>query len=284
MAALGGIVPGFGCKRALAPQIVSHFGKHEMFYEPFVFTCSILFAKEPCRNEVVSEKNPDVANLIRCLADEEEAKFLWRQAETHCVSEDMFAAAVSELGRPFDGEPGPESWKNVRRAFDFLLVSWQGMSGLAGTTRKPKYAKRNTSSGGALAAKWRSVAPAIPEWHERLRNVEFRCADAFDLLAEVPDREGVVVYCDSPYFSSARTGGEYMFDFKPEDHERLACDLRRFHRTRVVVSHKRCTEADSLYHGWRLVQLKANKVLGQNGTSGGEVKTAEEVLYINESP
>jgi DNA adenine methylase len=274
---LNGIVPYFGAKRELAAAIVSHFGNHDLFYEPFAGSLACLMAKRPCRNEVVSEKNPDVANLIRCLADERLAAHLWRSAELHPASEYQFREAAARLSEPPD-----ETEVSVPRAFDFLLVSWQGLSGVAGTTRRPKFAIRNTASGGSVAARWRAVAPSIPEWHERLRNVEFRCRDAFELIESMPDREGCVVYADSPYFDSSRTGGRYAFDFTPEDHVRLAAALRRFRKTRVVVSFVRCAESDELYAGWKVVEVTANKKLGQHETGKSANPPAKEVLYINE--
>lgn len=287
-AKLGGILPYHGAKREMAPQIVSHFGQHDQYFEIFAGSLSVLFGKEPCRHEIVSEKNPDVANLIRCLSNDNYAMFLWGMASSALVSESQFADAAARLSKPLvlrDGQDVDEL-----RACDFLLVSWQGPSGLAGTTRKPRFAVRNTTSGGTVAARWRSVADSIPEWHERLRNVEFRCKDAFELIAACPDREGTVLYSDSPYHRESRTGGDYAFDFdKPMvvdgkercQHEVLAESLARFKKTKVVVSHMSGPIIDALYSSWRKVPIKATKKMKH--TTGGtqDQVDAGEVVFIN---
>jgi DNA adenine methylase len=277
---LGGILSYFGAKREMAPQIVSHFGPHTQYFEPFAGSLSVLFAKEECRHEVVSEKNPDVANLIRCISNQQIAEFLWRQADSALVSEAMFAEAAGRLSESM-GSYTLRTGGNPMRAFDFLLVSWQGPSGLAGTTRKPRFAVRNTTSGGTVAARWRAVAESIPWWHERLKNVEFRFRDAFELIDVCPDQEGTVIYADPPYFSETRTAGAYAFDFSDEEQVRLADCLGRFKKTKVVLSLYQCEKADSLYSGWKVVKLDAPRKLKH--TAGGEQQTvaAPEVLYVN---
>lgn len=276
---LGGILSYFGAKREMAPQIVSHFGKHDQYFEIFAGSLSVLLAKEPCRHEVVSEKNQDVANLIRCLSQEESAAELWKASSLAPVSETLFAEAAERLADPFDGDSGL-AWR-VMRACDFLLVSWQGPSGLAGTTRKPRFAVRNTTSGGTVAARWRAVAESIPAWHERLRNVEFRCRDAFDLAGAAPDRDGTVVYADPPYLDATRAAGRYACDFTPHDHAKLAVVLNRFRKAKVVVSYYDAEILKAYYPGWKRVELAAPRKM-KHVTGGGQQQVAApELLYIN---
>jgi len=270
-------IPGFGIKRELAPEIVQHFGQHELYYEPFCFSCAVLLAKPQCRNEVASDRNPDVINLLRCLTNDNKAKQLWEFVSTAPLSETLFEEAAERLKDPFS-----EKFTMWSRAADFLLVSWQGPSGIAGTTRKPRFAVRNTTSGGSLAARWRGVAPAIPEWHTRLCNVEFRNCNAFEIIEDIPDRDGVLVYCDPPYTDDSRTGGRYLFDFTPEDHVRLRDALARFQKSRVVVSYRDCPTVNDLYREWRTVTLRASRKL--KNVVGGEQEDvgADEILLINQ--
>ena len=280
MATLGGILPYFGSKREMASEIVLHFGPHDQFFDVFAGSLAVLLGKDPCRHEIVSEKNPDVANLIRCLSVEESAVEVWKTASLAPVSESLFAEAAERLTLPFDPDGDGFAWR-VMRACDFLLVSWQGPSGLAGTTRKPRFAVRNTTSGGTVAARWRSVADSIPEWHERLRNVEFRCKDAFELIAACPDREGTVLYSDSPYLSDTRTAGYYLCDFTPEDHVCLAESLSRFKKTKILVSYYDSPRLDELYPGWHKVTVSAPRKMKHVGGGDQETVAAPEVLLIN---
>lgn len=276
---LGGILSYFGAKREMAPQIVAHFGPHMQYWEPFSGSLSVLLAKPECRHEIVSEKNPDVANLLRCLSDETQSLWLWSCASRFPVSETAFQEAAGRLAEPMTS--GQIGRGTPSRALDFLLVSWQGPSGLAGTTRKPRFAVRNTTTGGTVAARWKAVAESIPDWHERLRNVEFRCKDAFELMDAVPDQCVTLAYLDPPYTFDSRTAGRYAHDFTAEDHERLAAASKRFTRTKVVVSLYDSPEANRLYAGWAKVPVAAPRKLGH--TTGGTQDRVEagEVLFIN---
>ena len=118
---LGGLVPGFGSKRRTAPQIVPLLGPHDQYWEPFAFSCAVLLAKPQVKHEVVSEKNPDVVNLIRCLSAESTAVRLWQAASLAPVSETLFSEAAVRLARTFDDAVGEGVC--VERAVDFLLVS-----------------------------------------------------------------------------------------------------------------------------------------------------------------
>lgn len=280
---LGGIAPYFGSKREMAPQIVSHFGQHHFYAELFAGSLAVLLRKPPCRQEVVSEKNPWVVNLIRCLSDETIARNLWAKMESRLVSESEFGRMVEYMA---DHDAGVEDYVNrgeccTAYAEAFLLVSWQGPSGLAGTTRKPRLAVRNTTSGGSVVARWRAVSESIPEWHERLRNVEFRDTDALALAGRLPDEDGATVYCDPPYLSDTRSAGRYACDFIEADHEHLAVKLRRFQKTRVVLSYYDSPKLDALYPGWRKVVLSAPRKMKH--VAGGEQQTvdAPEILLIN---
>ena len=284
MSTLASVAPWFGSKRLLAPAIVSHFAKNDTFYDLFCGSCSILFEKEPSRQEVASEKNPDLVNLLRCLADQNDAEFLHREASHRLLSESLFRDAALRLAEPWEFE-----FQNLSRAIEFLTVSWQGPSGLAGTTAKPRFAKRNTASGGSTAARWRSVAESIPAWHERLRNVEFRNADAFEILQDVPDREGCVVYSDYVYHPDSRRGGTYVFDAldengkpDPKKHELLAEKLGRFKKTQVVVSYGECEAINKLYAGWRKVRLDAPRKMQHTRGGHHPHEDAGECLFINQ--
>lgn len=276
---LAATLPYFGGKRELAPKIVKHFGKHDTYYELFCGSAAVLFAKPQSRLEIASEKNPDVINLLRCLRDEKHAKQLWSVSELIAASETIFGEAVARLAEPIEDV----YYCDPERAIDYLIVSWQGPSGLAGTTRKSRFAKRNTSSGGSTAARWRNVGESIPAWHDRLRNVEFRNQDAFEIIEDIPDREGVVVYADPPYYDETRRGGDYVFDFTPEQHGLLACSLSRFKYTQVVVSYYGHPELDELYSTFTRWDLDIARKMGNIVGGTAKVENAGEALYINRS-
>ena len=277
----GGMLPYFGSKREMAPEIIGHFRPHDVYYEPFLGGAAVLFQKPPARQEAVTDRNPDVMNLIRCLADESRARWLFATADRWPLSQTLFNECAARLSVPFAADV-----PDMHRAFDYLAVSWQGPSGLAGTDAKPRYAKRNTASGGSLAARWRGVPDAIPYWHRRFCQVELRLCGAWELIEDAKDREGVLIYADPPYHPDTRSGGNYAFEFTIEDHVRLAKSLRRFSNAQIVVSYRPCPALDELYlsGNWPFtkIEIKANKKL-KNAGSDSSVESAAEVIYTNKA-
>jgi DNA adenine methylase len=89
-----------------------------------------------------------------------------------------------------------------------------------------------------------------------------------------------VIYADPPYLKKV---AKYKHDFAEPDHKRLADVLRRFKKTRVVVSYYDHPRLAELYPGWRLRHIVATKSLVNSGMRDetGATKAAE-VLLINQ--
>ena len=62
------IAPYFGGKRNLAPRIVAEFGPHRAYWEPFVGSCAVLFAKPRIAFETVNDLHGDLVTLAMVLA------------------------------------------------------------------------------------------------------------------------------------------------------------------------------------------------------------------------
>jgi DNA adenine methylase len=105
-----------------------------------------------------------------------------------------------------------------------------------------------------------------------------RCG--IELCEKIEDAEGTVIYADPPYLMK---GAKYVHDFATADHKRLADVLRRFKRTRVVVSYYDDPKLDGLYPDWHKVDCTRTKTLVNAGMRDHVGKTvAPEVLLINE--
>jgi site-specific DNA-adenine methylase len=89
------------------------------------------------------------------------------------------------------------------------------------------------------------------------------------LIGRAEDKQGSVIYVDPPYFEN----------FKEEDHVDLARALRRFRKTRVVLSYYLHPLLKDLYldHGWAIIHQDVQKNL--SATKGAV--TAPEVLLVN---
>lgn len=265
------LAPWFGGKRTLAPAIVQELGKHSVYWEPFCGSLAVLLEKRACSSETVNDLNADVTNLARVVASDDGPKLFEKLSRT------MFAEPlVSEAKqrRVFGGMP------DLDAAYWFFVESWMGRNGVAGTrASNTAFCVRYTSNGGDPATRFRSAVASIPEWAKRLMGVTVLTRDGLDLIERIEDKPGTVIYCDPPYFVK---GAKYVHDFADRDHSRLAEQLQRFKKTRVVVSYYAHPSLAGLYPEWTVRRLKATKAMVNQGMrdKGGAVE-APEVLIIN---
>lgn len=270
------ILPYFGAKRTLAGRIVAEAGKHSVWWEPFCGSLAVTLSKPPCRQETVNDLYGDVVNLARVLADREQAEQMYARLYPIIPGQMMHKEAKARLVE--DSWPDMEPW-NVNRAVDFFVASWLGRNGMIGTKQfNNNFCARYTANGGSPARRWQSAVDAIPEWHERLRNVVILSECGLKLCERIDDEAGTVIYCDPPYLVK---GASYVHDFTPEGHRRLAESLRRFKPARVMVSYYDHPDLAELYPGWRKIDLAVMKSLvnqGRRATGAGAVKAAEVLL------
>lgn len=274
------IAPWFGSKRNLAPTIVETLGRHRAYWEPFCGSMAVLLAKPAVAMETVNDLHGDLINLARVLADESTAVALYGRLSRMLMHEALFHEAA-ERWRARGRQPAPDA-PDVDSAADFMVCSWVGRNGVAGTeSYNQGFSVRYTKNGGHAATRWVSAVASIPAWHERLRSVTILNRDAFAILERIEDAVGVVIYIDSPYL---RKGTRYVHDFAGEDHRRLAEALRRFKSTRVVVSYYDEPELEGLYPGWARVKIDVCKALAsQNKRDTANETRATEVLLVNQA-
>jgi len=274
---IGSLAPWFGGKRTLATEIIHTIGPHSVYWEPFCGSMAILMAMEPCRMETVNDLHGDLVNLARVIADPVHGPQLYRRLRRTWLVEHLFREALDRIREPFHLEVGP----SVDRAHDYFVVSWQGMNGVAGTnTTSTNFAKRFSSKGGDNGTRWRSAVSSIPQWRKRIAQVQILNSCGITLCEKIEDREGTAIYCDPPYIVK---GAKYKHDFTLKDHARLARALRRFKRTRVVVSYYEHLYLERFYPGWDRVGLDATKTLVSQGKRDRTGTTqAPEVLLVNQ--
>lgn len=301
------IAPWFGAKRNIADWIITEIGEHKAYWEPFCGSLAVLLKKPQCVMETANDLNGDLINLARCLADRTKAESLYELSSRVLIHESLFKS-YAERWKSRGRLPAGDS-PDVTRAVEFMVCSWMGRNGVAGTqSYNQGFCARYTKSGGHAAKRWISAVESIPDWHERLRNVTILNRDAFDLLPRIEDADGVVIYVDSPYI---KKGARYVHDFDNEvyhlfsdgtirhvdhcfecdasdppkrisAHEHLALLLKRFGKTRVVVSYYDHPELDRLYPNWTKVSHEVTKAMVNQGMRDRKGSTkATEVLLIN---
>lgn len=278
------IAPWFGSKRTLAPVIVEELGSHRGYWEPFCGSMAVLLAKPESSAETVNDLHGDLINLARVIQHRTAGPSLYRRLRRSWMHEDTFREAADDYRArgqsPANVEP------DVDRAFNYFTCCWLGRNGVQGTqSYNQGYSVRYTKNGGHGSTRFNSTIDSIPAWRRRLRRVTILNRDAFALIEKIEDAPGVVIYADPPYLVK---GAKYVHEFQdgfmsvPNDHERLAAALRRFSRSRVVVSYYEHSSLPRLYPGWTMRKVFVNKSLvnaGKRDETGATV--APEVLLIN---
>lgn len=265
-------VPWFGAKRGIADQITVEFGKHSAYWEIFCGSMAMLIAKERCGMETVNDLHGELINLARTIQHPTDGPKLYRRLRRTMLAKAIFEDSAQVIReQPF--EPTPD------RAFHYFVVSWFGRNGVAGTSSyNAGFCVRYTKNGGHGARRFSSAVRSIPSWRERMRNVTILNQDAFELLERIEDAPGVVIFADPPYVEKAAS---YRHDFEGGDHERLATALRRFKKTRVVLSYYEHQLLNELYRGWTKRRLTATKAMANQGKNRPGSVEAPEILLIN---
>ena len=293
-ASITALVPYFGGKRSMAQAIVEELGKHAAYWEPFCGSMATLMAKPVSAHETVCDLYGDLTNLAMVVASDACAVLYDRLVRTLC-NEALFLAAKERVAEDWENVPAsPREVQDVHveRAYWYFVAAWVGRSGCAGTRRvNYQMAVRWTPGGGAGGVRFASATDSLPWFHQRLRNVLILRRSAFDVLPRIEDLPTVAIYADPPYLMNTRGAGRksgpggggsnYLYDFKAEDHVRLAEELRRFKKARVVVSYYADPALEELYPGWTVVDHCRQKNLHVQNRRGAGLCEAPEVLLLN---
>jgi DNA adenine methylase len=226
--------------------------------------------------ETVNDLHGDLVNLARVIQDDNLGPVLYRRLRRTLMSEALHReAAARHRARGYLGD----TELDVDAAYDYFLCAWLGRNGVAGTASYNQgFCLRFTANGGHAATRWASVVDSIPAWRRRIRNVTILCRDAFELLPRIDDSAGTAIYVDPPYLEK---GAKYVHDFSANDHRRLAEQLGRFRKTRVVVSYYDDPRLQELYPTWTHRKIIVSKALSVQFQRGGTSEKAIEVLLLN---
>lgn len=271
------LAPWFGGKRTLAPKIVEQLGPHRAYWEPFCGSMAVLLAKPEVSQETVNDLHKDLINMARCIQHPVHGPWLYRQLRRSFVSEKCFREASAHIKQP--GSLVADEVLDPQRAYWFFYSSWMGRNGMSGTAEtNNNFCTRYTSNGGIQGVRFAATVQSIPQWRRRMREVTILSKDGFALLEKIEDQPTTAIYCDPPYLQK---GAQYLHDFKPEEHARLAELLRRFTKARVVVSYYDDPRLAELYKGWTKIDCSLSKSLSVQGKRGSTNKQAPEVLLVN---
>lgn len=188
-----------GGKNYLAARIIARMPPHRVYCEPFIGGGSVLLNKPRVDREVAGDLDAGLVNLWQILAARPE--LITGALARVPYEEASFRAALSESAR--------------HNAVSYLVRNRFSRGGL-GETFAWSERLRGGQPGDANA--WDTIRAELPAIAARVKDVEFRCVDALQLIREV-DSSTTLHYCDPPYYHTTRTVRDaYEFELTDAQH------------------------------------------------------------------
>lgn len=248
----------------MAPWIISFFGAHRTYVEPFGGAASVLLQKSRCYAEVYNDLDGQIVNLFRVLRNPSQARELVR-----LVRLTPYARAEFEESYLLADDP-------IEQARRTLLRSMAGFSSVGATGRwKTGFRGNVNRTGSTPADNWKTFPEALEVIVERLQGVVIEHEPALEVIARYDGPE-TLFYVDPPYPFETRyvrwAGEAYAHEMNNDEHRELAEGLKRC-KGQVIVSGYACALYDEeLYSTWRRVERQAH---------ADGAKDRVEVLWMN---
>lgn len=249
-----------GGKWLLAPWILSHFPKHQVYVEPFGGAASVLLRKERSYAEIYNDLDGSVVNLFRVLRSEK-ARELVEALKLTPFARDEFAGAYEE------------SDSELERARKLVIRSFMGF-GSNGHNRITGFRANSNRSGTTPAHDWVNYPDNLAVIVERLKGVTIENRDAKQVMAQ-HDAAATLHYVDPPYVFATRDNAspDYAHELTDDQHIEMLTFLRGL-RGMVVLSGYPSEIYDEALADWQRIERKAL-------ADGARERT--EVLWINPS-
>lgn len=244
-----------GSKWRLAPTIVSHFGEHYHYVEPYFGSGAVFFTKQPSGHELINDANGRVVSFWRTLRN---------QPDDLC-----WALETTPWSRDEYDESDVLSYDPVEDARRFAVRAWQSHASVL--SKKTGWKTRGSSQrAGGLSQRWKKLPAQLRAVADRLADAEIEHRDALEVIARfnTPD---TLIYADPPYVMETRTQSLYGVEVDDDHHARLL-ELLCAHRGPAVVSGYASAMYDSALADWQRVTVKAPAV--EKGSR------REEVLWV----
>ncbi|TXH56189.1 MAG: DNA adenine methylase [Desulfurellales bacterium] len=261
---VGSCIVRRGGKRWVAPKIIPHFAKAELYLEPFFGGGSVYYALPTGLYEryAVNDLDKSIYTFFSVLRDRTEE--LIAACELSPFSKDEFAACLEKSEDPL--EEARRVWVRTRQGFNGTATHVGNWGRGDGTNWPPKRAE------GKLRQ--------LREYAAALRTTAFDNCDAIEFIPHW-DRGHSFIYCDPPYVPETRRSDMYEHEMTAEQHRRLADELRKAvaKGSRVAISGYASELYDrELYADWRRVEYDV-AFSGQMKKTGEERRT--EVLWMS---
>jgi DNA adenine methylase len=232
-----------GSKWSIASEIVSHFGDHYHYVEPYFGSGAVFFTKEPSPHELINDSNELVVNFFRVLREHTE-DFCWA-LETTPWSREEYAHSHEVTGDPLE---------DARR---FVVRIWQAhASDLAKKTGWKNRGVKQRARG--MSVRWQRVPAELAQLAWRLQDAEIESRPALDVMRRFSAKD-CLIYADPPYVHTTRTQKMYAQEMTETEHLEMLHALLA-HEGPVVLSGYDNTLYNEQLSDWKQINIKPPKV------------------------
>jgi DNA adenine methylase len=232
-----------GSKWSLANEIVSLFGPHYHYIEPYFGSGAVFFSKPVSPHELINDMNSQVVNFFRVLRDQTDG-FLFALEATPWSREEY------DHSHLLTGDP-------IEDARRFVTRIWQAhASDLAKKTGWKNRGSKQPARG--MSIRWQRVPTELAEMALRLKDAEIENRPALEVMRRFSTHD-TLIYADPPYLMETRTQKMYAHEMSVEDHLEML-DVLKAHPGPVVISGYENSTYDKHLKKWKQVRVKPPKV------------------------
>jgi len=234
-----------GSKWSLAQHIVSHFGPHYHYVEPYFGSGAVFFTKAVSPHEMINDTNSLVINFFRVLRDR---------------TEDLrFALEATPWSREEYDHSHITTGDELEDARRFVTRIWQAhASDLAKKTGWKNRGSKQRARG--MSQRWQRVPSELAELAHRLQDAEIENRAAVDLMVRFATQD-TLIYADPPYLPETRTQKMYAEEMTVDDHVTML-EVLVAHPGPVVLSGYENGLYEKHLGDWKKVLVKPPKVEG----------------------
>lgn len=178
-----------GNKQKFASEITKYFPtEYNRYFEPFLGSGAIMATVAP-KDGVCSDVFRPLMEIWIKLKEDPKGLIEWYAARRERVTSENKIEVYEEVKASYNAQPN---------GADFLFLSRTCYGGVVRFRKADGY--MSTPCGAHMPVPINSFKKRVLEWHQRIKQVEFKVmdyTDAFDLA-----KEGDLIYCDPPYSHS----------------------------------------------------------------------------------
>ena len=232
-----------GSKWSLAQEIISLFGDHYHYVEPYFGSGAVFFSKPVSPHELINDMNSLVVNFFRVLRDQ--------------TDDFLFALEATPWSRDEYDQSHIQTGDALEDARRFVTRIWQAhASDLAKKTGWKNRGSKQPARG--MSVRWQRVPAELVEMAMRLKDAEIENRPAIDVMRRFATKD-TLIYADPPYLMETRTQKMYAHEMSVDDHL-VMLDVLTSHPGPAVISSYESSIYDDHLRDWKKIIVKPPKV------------------------